>query len=351
VGDEYSRLPISLTILPTYRCSAACQDCCFGSNPRVKGQIPLDMILSYIDQAANLKTIELIVFSGGEAFLLGEDLDTAVSYASKRGLLTRIVTNAYWATNEDFAYKRLKKLKDVGLTELNVSTGDFHQEFVPFRNVINATLASLSLAMPMCIVVESRLGRSFTEKNLLSEDRLRTALQDNTKNKFFKVIESPWMGNYDNETIQQDRSVYLNRDNVYLRKGCDSILANMVVTPYEKLGACCGLPREQIPELNIGSLKEKTLGELYQEAVEDLMKMWLFVEGPERIIAWAATKDPTIDWENKYAHQCDACRALYHDPKIREVIKKYHQEKKADILFRFALINKGKIQLSNWNRS
>jgi MoaA/NifB/PqqE/SkfB family radical SAM enzyme len=135
----------SLVILPTYRCSAACQDCCFGSNPRVKGEISYENIIKYIDEATQIKSISLLVFSGGEAFLLGDKLDNAIEYATNKGLRTRIVTNAYWAYDENAAFKRLKKLKDKGLTELNASTGDFHQQFVPIDRVINATIASLKL--------------------------------------------------------------------------------------------------------------------------------------------------------------------------------------------------------------
>ncbi len=345
------RLPISLTILPTYQCTAACHDCCFASNPGVKGRVSLENILKYIDQAAEMKTIELVVFSGGEAFLLGDDLDVAIRHANSKGLLTRIVTNAYWATSIETAQKRLSKLKEAGLTELNASTGDYHQEFVPIKNVINATIASLSLGMPMCIMVESREGRKFSKKNIYSDEKLALVLKDPAKKKIFHLVESPWIGNYDNESVKQSESVYLNRNNLQFRRGCDSVLANIVVTPYEKLGACCGLPREQIPELNVGSLKENTVQELYDEALGDFMKIWLFVEGPEHILAWAATKDPSIDWENKYSHQCDSCRALYHEPKIKKVIMKYYHEKIPDVMFRFSIIDKGRIMMAWSDRS
>ena len=58
--------PTHLTILPTYRCTAACAQCCFESNPHVQGRIPLPRILDYIDQAAGeFPTLRLVVFSGG----------------------------------------------------------------------------------------------------------------------------------------------------------------------------------------------------------------------------------------------------------------------------------------------
>jgi pyruvate-formate lyase-activating enzyme len=343
-SESKHRFPLSLTILPTYRCSAACQDCCFASDPFVKGEIPLENILNYIDQAARIETMRLIVFSGGEAFLLGKKLDIAVARASQHRLLTRIVTNAYWATSEESALKRLTELKNAGLTELNASTGDYHQLYVPIKNVVNATLAALSIGMPMCIVVESRLERKFTQKNLHADERLTKALEDPKKKKIFKLIESPWMPNFHSAEIGQDKGRLLNRTTLHSRRGCRSVLSNMVVTPYERLGACCGLTREQIQELDLGNLKENSMEELYKEAIEDFMKIWMLVEGPEHILAWAADKDSSIEWENKYAHQCDACRAVYHDPKVRQVIREHYQEKEADVLFRFSLIDKAKLE-------
>jgi hypothetical protein len=81
------------------------------------------------------------------------------------------------------------------------------------------------------------------------------------------------------------------------------------------------------------------MSDLYESAVRDFLKVWIFVEGPEHILAWAASIDPTIDWENKYNHHCDACRAMYDDPKVRRVVREHYQEKKADILLRFSLLN------------
>jgi hypothetical protein len=49
-------------------------------------------------------------------------------------------------------------------------------------------------------------------------------------------------------------------------------------------------------------------------------------------LAWAATHDSSIEWENLYSHRCQACLRIYQDPKVREVIREYHQEKIADVL-------------------
>jgi hypothetical protein len=141
------------------------------------------------------------------------------------------------------------------------------------------------------------------------------------------------------QPVAQEQSALLSRANLHLRRGCDSVLNTIVVTPREQLGACCGLTREQIPEMHVGSLREHTLSELYDRALADFLKIWIFVEGPEHILAWAAGKDPTIEWEYRYSHHCDVCRAMYHDPKVRRVISEHYMERLDDILLRFAVMN------------
>ncbi|MEM4326361.1 MAG: hypothetical protein QXU40_03600 [Candidatus Pacearchaeota archaeon] len=60
-------------------------------------------------------TIKLLVFTGGECFLLGKKLVDAVRFASSLGLDTRCVTNGFWATSLQRASEWAKRLKEAGL--------------------------------------------------------------------------------------------------------------------------------------------------------------------------------------------------------------------------------------------
>ncbi len=333
------RLPTTLTILPTYRCTAACSHCCFGSHPFVKGRIPQERILSYIDQAAKLG-IFLIVFSGGEPFLLDEDLDQAIAYATQLGLMTRVVSNAFWAVNETNTHKRLERLREAGLDELNISTGDFHQEYVPVENVVNATVAAIRQGIRTSIMVESRWGRQFAAEHFWRNERIASIIEDPDIKDLLHIFESPWIPmEMTNADIRYESMQYINKNNLHAQPGCDSILGTLVVTPQEELGVCCGLTRQQISELNVGSLREQSLRALFKKAVQDFLKIWLFVEGPAHIVAWAAEKDPTIQWENRFAHICDICRFMYHDSKVKKTIRDRYEEKILDVSMRFVMLN------------
>ncbi len=67
------------------------------------------------------------------------------------------------------------------------------------------------------------------------------------------------------------------------------------------------------------------------------MKIWIAVEGPDKILAWAASKDPLIKWENRFAHHCHACLMLFRDQRVRDVIRNHYQEKVPEILLRHSL--------------
>lgn len=327
--------PTILTILGTYKCTAACKNCCFGSNPYFSQRLGLSEILTFIDEGARYPACKLVVFSGGECFLLRDDLVAAVEHATRLGLSTRCVTNGYWAKSMEHGRKRLQALQDVGLGELNVSTGDYHQQFVDEQTVVNAACLSVELGLKnTLIMVELQKDRRVTADRLANNPRIRALLAEHQQR--FQIIESPWMPMEFHERIEQDEMHLLNHANVHLRAGCASVLTTIVVTPDRKVGFCCGLAREQIPELN-AQWDQGSLDTLLRSGARDFMKIWLFVDGPERILAWAASKDKRIDWENRYAHHCHACLALFADPRVRDVIRSHYRERVDDVLMRYVM--------------
>jgi organic radical activating enzyme len=324
--------PMALAVLPTYRCTAACEHCCFDSNPTLTQRIDLATILDAIERVSRYPSMSLVSFTGGECFLLGKELDQAVAFATAKGLRTRCVTNAYWAKSYRFGRERLKGLVDSGLREISISTGDNHVKFVAFETVINAIIIALELGLKTDVVVEVMKDRRVRGIDVSTHPRL-TALSEEQR-KRLNILESPWMPMHHQKVIDQPGAMLLNRNNVSHFKGCDSILTTLALTPYNRIGLCCGLSRELIPELTVD---QNDFDAILEKAGNDFMKIWLSVDGPERILAWAASKDPTIDWENKYAHRCHACLALHKDPKVKKVIRESYHERLDDVLLRHGL--------------
>ncbi len=153
--------------MPTYKCTAECSHCGTLSGRSESTWLGLQNMLTAIDQAADQGDYRVVVFTGGEPTLAGNDLFTAIRRADIRGLSTRVVSNAYWASTPFLAERMIAKLVDAGLKEINFSTGDEHARFVPLDHVVRATAAAAASSLSaIVIMVETVLNRTITASAL-----------------------------------------------------------------------------------------------------------------------------------------------------------------------------------------
>jgi organic radical activating enzyme len=322
--------PKTLSVMPTFQCTAACADCGTLSSPYDKTSTNLETILSAIDQASQIG-FSNIVFTGGEATLKWDVLLAAVSHAHNLGLPTRLVTNAFWAVTPEKAASRIDALQAAGLDEINYSTGDEHCKYVPIERVINAIITAIERKLPTAVMIELRTQRSVTKDTLMGDARIRAL--DAASLTLLAINESPWMPLDPTRVENYPAGVATNNENVSAVTGCTSVLQTYVLQPDGRIGSCCGLGLRMIPELNVARADGRDfLSRAVEEAESDFLKLWIHYIGPERILAWAAEKNPDIAWENMYGHRCQACVRLYKDPTIGQVIREHHSEMIAEIL-------------------
>ncbi len=320
-----------LSLLLTLQCTAECAHCGTSSGPKVKGRLPLQKALQAIDQAVG-NGYKLVVFTGGEPLLYGRELLELIANATEKGLSTRVVTNAFWATTLVAADDIAQKLENSGLREINFSTGDEHARFVPIENVLRAAAVCLNRNIPVSIMIETVQDNRVSRQSLLENPMFAELFADSC-GELINFCESPWMPLSASEVFKYPCGFAVNQGNVKSKVGCDSIINTTTVLPDGRIMACCGLGTQSIPELEVGQLDCDDFAAISKRLNEDFLKRWIKIEGAERILAWAAEKDPSIQWENMYAHRCQACKRIYSDPKIRQVIFAYHEEKIVDILF------------------
>jgi hypothetical protein len=321
----------TLSIMPTYQCTAACEHCGTISSPLEKTWLPGEAILNAIDEAAS-SGYEVVVFTGGEATLAGKNLLKYIERAASYGVVVRLVTNAHWATSEKAADQRIRDFIQAGLTEINYSTGDQHIRFVPLERVIHAIRSAAKARLRTAIMVELMKERRVTKETLENHPGYQQVIKD-FPGFVIRIDESPWMPLSPDTVFRYTDGTAVNRDNLPMISGCDSILSTTTIQADGQIGACCGIGLRLIPELQVGNILTTTLAEADRAAADDFLKRWIRVEGPERILAWAASYDSSIEWENMYGHRCQACIRLYKDPKVRAVIMEHHKEKLADVVF------------------
>ena len=143
--------PTTLTIISTYKCTSSCADCCFACNPNRQEKLSV----------------------------------------------------------EDVAYKILSELKEDGLTEINFSTGDDHQKYVPLQRIFYGIEVALELGLNVALNIETGNGRHFTLNSLLDSEKFKKFLSPYIYQKPLVVVQGQWM-----PFTQESLSIMLNDKNI-----------------------------------------------------------------------------------------------------------------------------------------
>jgi len=321
-------IPHTLSLIVTHKCTAACDHCCFSCHPGVSDHVPVPNLHKYIDQAVEVTSLAVVVFTGGECFLLGSDLDDLVGHAADNGFITRFVSNGYWATTLNIAAKRLSKLIDKGLAEANFSTGDMHQKYVKPEYVRNGAIAAADAGLNVNIMVENFQNSKFDFESFIGDSTFSKYLEEER----ISIRTSPWMGFSGKTEIKQSTqySKFVREHTSGI--GCSTVLRVIAITPKEQLMACCGLTMEDIEEVQLGDLRQFSIREIIDSQPDDFLKIWIHMEGPEAVVNFARRFDASIELPESCVHVCDTCRFMYHDDKIKDVLRKNPHPRKKQLL-------------------
>lgn len=242
-------LPQTLTLITTLECTAACKECCFQCSPEASARMSAEAMTTFIDMGAEaFPGMRAVVFSGGECFLLGQDLVRAVAHARAKGMGTRCISNGYWATSPEAALRRIRALVDAGLSEVNFSTGDAHQAFVPWERVVEGAITAAECGMLSLISVEACQGAKFTIADADSDPRIRDFRVNNSARERLITVSSIW------EDFGRDSTTSCSLRSGS-RRGCSNLFDTAVLLPTGTLLACCGLTGAEIPEMRLGQAR------------------------------------------------------------------------------------------------
>jgi hypothetical protein len=137
-----------LHLLWSYKCIYECDHCFAWGSPRQDGTFTLHLLDELFAQADDLGSIEWFYFEGGEPLLYYATLLRAVQRASERGYKCGMVTNAYWATDEDDAIETLRPFEGL-IDDLSISSDLYHSDRVMDANIRNAVGAAAKLRIPV----------------------------------------------------------------------------------------------------------------------------------------------------------------------------------------------------------
>jgi MoaA/NifB/PqqE/SkfB family radical SAM enzyme len=135
----------SAGLLLTYKCNCSCEFCYYHCGPDKGGLMPVEMAIGAWQSLKKLTGENArIHLTGGEAFLHWEHLEQILLQAQKQNLgkADLIETNGFWATNDKIVYSRIKRLDELGMHRLKISTDPFHQEYVDIEPVERLSAAA-----------------------------------------------------------------------------------------------------------------------------------------------------------------------------------------------------------------
>ncbi len=138
--------------LVTYRCTYTCDHCFVWSSPDAEETMTLAQLRGAMDQAAATGQIGMVYFEGGEPTLAYPVVLEAAAYAREKGLEWGLVSNCYWATSVEDARVWLKPFKELGISDLSLSSYAYFVEDADEAHLQNAAMAAHELGLPMLVL-------------------------------------------------------------------------------------------------------------------------------------------------------------------------------------------------------
>lgn len=307
----------SLVIESTSQCNARCAMCYQsagpkGSDTRGISTISLDDIKILIHDGMDIKTLNKnFHLSGGEAFLNVDDCVEVFDTARKEGYtVLSTTTNAYWAESLDSAKEICSRLRNAGLTQMEVSWDFWHQPYISANAVSNSLVACSELNIRTVL-------RLLTSKSHPVAEALKSLRRSSLSHAseiystpVYPVGRSSWM---------------IDRDEIYnagdLSETCNSIL-NLTINPWGNVYPCCA-GSEETDWLSFGNIKERSIIDISEYMNSSLMLRTLVFLGVGVLVSILEKAGITLD--NRYSNICHLCFEIFSKPEHAEIIYQYFE--------------------------
>ena len=74
---------------------------------------------------------------------------------------------------------------------------------------------------------------------------------------------------------------------------CKHLFEDIIINPYGEVYACCGIGVCHIPQMRLGNIHQEPIQTIYERAFEDVLKIWLYTEGPQDVLACLLYTSPS----------------------------------------------------------
>jgi hypothetical protein len=301
--------------------------CSTNAGPHRNEKMDLAEARIYLDQARELADIKKLIITGGEPLLFFDEIVEVLAYARSLGLITKVVTNAFWADSEENAVTKLEDLRNNGLDYLSISTDRFHQEFVPIAYVRHALKAAIALGVPRDIGLvtgESDLPNIWSQISSLGNqgefyfkgDFMGLGAEDYAIDDLPKLttgLEILPLQRFGRGEEVAKESILRSLDELNVVT-CPVVGRTVSVLPGGDVFWCCcvnGQNQEIHEFFKIGNLKNDKLKNLDDHLESDLLCDYIAFQGPVNLLKDAVCMLDLKQGRNKFTCMCDVCTEAF----------------------------------------
>ena len=289
----------------SYKCVIGCRHC-YQALPGSDVFIDKKRLLGVLEEGrgAGMRNVG---FSGGEPFLCADTVIKGIKLARKLGYdgSMGVVTNGFWGKTPKSARKVISKLAEAGLTQplgrMNLSVGEFHQEWISFSTIGNVVSAFWEqFNQPIYLLVTFSKGNGGIYHKLCDHFAKRGIPEKAYTSQIFPGIAHLGRGN---EELAGHSNPAIPIANY---KKCVGI-NRFSIEPTGKVAPCCGFNRF-INGLCMGNVYEKSVPEIVEDTNTNIIYQYLKHKPLHEIHQVLSAK---FDLKSGFRHKCEVCEELF----------------------------------------
>lgn len=313
----------TFTIFLSWKCNYSCDHCGFSCSPHRSEKMSLEKAEKYILEASKQAGIKMIAYSGGEPFLYYDEILSLMRLASSKGLSGGIVTNCFWAVDDEIAHARLKTLKELGLKEIILSVDDYHLKYSDPIKVARVLRAAI------CLEIQAGINMLVTKKSVIKAENLGAIL--NLEDEILKDRKKVWIRESSPilagraKTVFDESELNYYSDEELMLNPCYFVLRNTIVTPDGSIYACCGFggASDNGPS-NItygGNMEDQDFGITFDNLARNLFFNLMANCGPCYLLKLVEKEYPNIKYRKKFVSNCDVCDEISSNLELKEALR------------------------------
>lgn len=307
------RMPVyfnGLVMENTNRCNSKCAICyqsAGGNTPAER--LNVEKAVSVIEQAAILENIgNRFHLAGGEAFLYPEDCFRLFQAAQDNGFFEiTTTTNGFWGATIQNARRICSRMRESGVTSLELSWDIWHSEFISNQAIENCLFACRENEITVNLRLLTTKSHNMEEALSMLCDQAIQCAQVITCGPVFATGRAA-------EVLKQEE-FYDSRSG--LTDSCFSILNLTVGVNGDVFPCCAGL--DMCQNASFGNIYEQSLYDIVSKMnLSPILRQLVFL-GPASFLP--QIKKRGIKLEETYFSICQLCRSIFSNSECFSAIR------------------------------